>query len=119
MGDGNMLDYRRFSIAERDRRWSAVRELMARDGIDVIIAPPNNGNPTDWQADARYPSHCGGGADASIGCVFPLHGEPMVVATSAVRCGPKVQDWVSDAREADRAYGPRARGPALASSTIR
>jgi len=107
-----MYDYRRFSRAERDRRWKAVRELMARDGIDVIIAPPNNGNSTDWQADARYLSHCGGGADASIGCVFPLEDEPTVVATSIIRWGPLVQDWVADVREANRNYG-RAIGERL------
>ncbi len=103
-GDG-AYDYRRFSLAERDRRWKAVRALMARDGIDVIVAPPNNGNSTDWQADARYLSHCGGGADASIGCVFPIGDEPTVVATSAVRWGPRVQDWVSDVRDVNRHYG--------------
>src|SRR5712692_8179171 len=107
-----LYDYRRFSLAERDRRWKAVRELMARDGIDVIIAPPNNGNSTDWQADARYPSHCGGGADASIGCVFPIDDEPTVVATSVIRWGPLVQDWVHDVREANRNYG-RAMGERL------
>jgi Xaa-Pro aminopeptidase len=105
-------DYRRFSLAERNRRWQAVRELMARDGIDVIIAPPNNGNSTDWQADARYLSHCGGGADASIGCVFPIADEPTVVATSIIRWGPRVQDWVADVREANRNYG-RAIGERL------
>ena len=105
MADNDPRDYKRFSLAERDRRWAAVRALMARDGIDVIIAPPNNGNSTDWQADARYLSHCGGGADASIGCVFPLNDPVTVVATSAVRWGPRVQDWVEDVREADRAYG--------------
>ncbi len=98
-------DYRRFSIAERDRRWRAVRELMSRDGIDVIIAPPNNGNSTDWQADARYLSQCGGGPDASIGCIFPLHDEPTVAATSAVRWGPRVQEWVPDVRDVNRHYG--------------
>ena len=105
MADNDPRDYKRFSLAERDRRWAAVRALMERDGIDVIIAPPNNGNSTDWQADARYLSHCGGGADASIGCVFPLNDPVTVVATSAVRWGPRVQDWVEDVREADRAYG--------------
>lgn len=105
MTDEAVYDYRRFSLAERDRRWQAVRTLMARDGIDIIIAPPNNGNSTDWQADARYLSHCGGGADASIGCVFPIDAEPSVVATSAVRWGPRVQNWVSDVREANRRYG--------------
>lgn len=105
MPENETLAYRRFSLAERDRRWAEVRQRMARDGIEVIVAPPNNGNSTDWQADARYLSHCGGGADASIGCVFPLDAEPTVVATSAVRWGPKVQDWVRDVREANRAYG--------------
>ncbi|HEY3115795.1 MAG TPA: M24 family metallopeptidase [Chloroflexota bacterium] len=105
MSESDAYDYRRFSLAERDRRWQAVRALMARDGIDVIIAPPNTGNSTDWQADARYLSHCGGGADASIGCVFPLHDEPTVVATSAVRWGPRVQEWVVDVRDVNRKYG--------------
>lgn len=105
MADEQIYDYRRFSLAERDRRWKAVRERMQRDGISVIIAPPNTGNSTDWQADARYLSHCGGGADASIGCVFPLEDEPTVVATSAVRWGPRVQDWVKDVRDVNRHYG--------------
>ncbi|MPZ15415.1 MAG: M24 family metallopeptidase [Chloroflexi bacterium] len=105
MAEEQTYDYRRFSLAERDRRWRAVRGRMARDGIDVIIAPPNTGNSTDWQADARYLSHCGGGADASIACVFPIADEPTVIATSAVRWGPRVQDWVRDVREARRRYG--------------
>jgi Xaa-Pro aminopeptidase len=101
-----MHPYRRFSLQERDRRWRLVRELMARDGIDAIVAPNNNGNSTDWQADARYLSHCGGGADASIGCVFPLEGEVTVAATSAAeRWGPAIQNWVTDVRECKRRYG--------------
>lgn len=98
--------YRHFSLAERDRRWRLVRDLMRRDGIAAIVAPQNPGNSTDWQADARYLSHCGGGADASISVVFPLEGEVTAVATSAAeRWGPAIQNWVSDVREAKRRYG--------------
>lgn len=98
--------YRRFSLQERDRRWRKVRDLMRRDGIAAIVAPQNPGNSTDWQADARYLSHCGGGADASISVVFPLEGEVTAVATSAAeRWGASVQTWVSDVREAKRRYG--------------
>ncbi len=101
-----MQPYRRFSIAERDRRWKALRALMEREHLDAIVAPPNLGNSTDWQADARYISHCGGGADASIGVVFPLTGDVTVVATSAEeRWGAKIQDWVADVREVNRRYG--------------
>ncbi len=98
--------YRRFSIAERDRRWSGLRQRMERDGLAAIVAPQNPGNSTDWQADARYISQCGGGADASIAAVLPLDGEVTVVATSALeRWGPAVQNWVTDVREAQRRYG--------------
>ncbi|WP_185723346.1 M24 family metallopeptidase [Burkholderia cenocepacia] len=98
--------YRRFSLAERDRRWHAVRQLMRRDDLAALIAPPNPGNSTDWQADARYLSHCGGGADTSIGVVFPLDGDVTVVAASAKeRWGPLIQDWVSDVRTVNRQFG--------------
>ena len=101
-----MHTFRRFSIAERDRRWAAVRQLMVRDQLAAIVAPSNPGNSTDWQSDARYLSHCGGGADASIAVVFPQTGDVTVVATSAQeRWGPLIQDWVSDVREANRRYG--------------
>jgi Xaa-Pro aminopeptidase len=96
----------RFSLAERDRRWAAVRKLMAERGIDVIVAPHNTGHSMDFQADARYLTHCGGGGDADIAAVFPLQGEVTAVATSAVpRWTSKVQNWTADVREARRDYG--------------
>jgi len=98
--------YRRFSITERDRRWAEVRKLMLRDGLAAIVAPQNPGHSTDWQADARYLSQVGGGADAAIAVVFPLEGEVTAIATSAAeRWGPAIQNWVSDVREANRRYG--------------
>ena len=100
-----LLPYPRFSLAERDRRWTAVRKLMREQGIDVIVAPSNTGHSTDFQANARYLSHVGGGGDADIAVVFPLEGEVTAVATSAAPRWPCVQDWVTDIREARRAYG--------------
>ncbi len=97
--------YPRFSLAERDRRWAAVRKLMRERGIDVIVVPNNTGHSTDFQANARYLSHVGGGGDADIAVVFPLEGEVTAVATSAAPRWPCVQDWTSDIREARRAYG--------------
>lgn len=97
--------YPRFSLAERDRRWAAVRERMREAGMDVIVVPNNTGHSTDFQANARYLSHVGGGGDADIAVVFPLEGEVTAVATSAAPRWPCVQDWTTDIREARRAYG--------------
>jgi Xaa-Pro aminopeptidase len=95
-----------FSLAERDRRWAAVRAAMAEHGLDVILAPQNTGHSMDYQADARYLTHCGGGGDADIAAVFPLEGEVTAIATSAQpRWTPRVQNWTADVREARRNYG--------------
>jgi Xaa-Pro aminopeptidase len=97
--------YPRFSLAERDRRWKAVRAAMAAENIDVIVVPNNTGHSMDFQANARYLSHVGGGGDADVAVVFPLEGEVTAIATSAAPRWPTVQDWTRDIREADRAYG--------------
>jgi Xaa-Pro aminopeptidase len=99
-----LYPYPRFSIAERDRRWNAVRELMRRHNLDVIVTPQNSGHSADYQANTRYLTHCGGG-EPDLAAVFPLEGEVTVMATSAAPRWPTVQDWTQDVREARRNYG--------------
>ena len=101
----DLLPYPRFSLAERDRRWAAVRARMRADGIDVIVAPNNTGHSMDFQANVRYLTHVGGGGDSDIAAVFPLDGEVTAFATSAAARWPCVQDWTSDVREVNRSYG--------------
>jgi Xaa-Pro aminopeptidase len=100
-----LYPYPRFSLAERDRRWQAVRERMARQSLDVIVTPQNTGHSMDFQANTRYLTHCGGGGDSDIAAVFPLEGEVTAIATSAAPRWPTVQDWTRDVREARRNYG--------------
>src|SRR5881409_3721095 len=100
-----LYPYPRFSLAERDRRWKAVRAKMAEQNIDVIVTPQNTGHSMDFQANTCYLSHCGGGGDADIAAVFPLEGEVTAIATSAAPRWPTVQDWTKDVREARRSYG--------------
>src|SRR5438270_829717 len=97
--------YPLFSLAERDRRWSALRAIMGQQELDVIVTPHNSGHSTDYQANSRWISQCGGGGDADIAVVFPLQGEVTAIATSAKARWPTVQNWVTDVREARRNYG--------------
>jgi Xaa-Pro aminopeptidase len=99
-----LYPYPRFSIAERDRRWRAVRALMRGQNLDVIVTPQNSGHSADYQANTRYLTHCGGG-EPDLAAVFPLEGEVTAIATSAAPRWPTVQDWVTDVREARRNYG--------------
>jgi Xaa-Pro aminopeptidase len=100
-----LYPYPRFSLAERDRRWTAVRERMSQEAIDVIVTPQNTGHSMDYQANSRYLTHVGGGGDSDIAAVFPLQGEVTAIATSAAPRWPTVQDWTNDIREARRNYG--------------
>jgi Xaa-Pro aminopeptidase len=102
-----LYPYPRFSLAERDRRWQAVRQKMAEQNIDVIVTPQNTGHSMDFQANTRYLTHCGGGADADVAAVFPLNGEVTAIATSANPRWTTTQDWTSDVREARRNYGAK------------
>lgn len=100
-----LFPYPRFSLAERDRRWKAVRTEMARRGLDVLVTPQNTGHSMDFQANTRWLTHCGGGGDADIAAVFPLSSDVTIVATSAKPRWTTTQSWVTDIREARRNYG--------------
>src|SRR5580765_3471326 len=100
----DLYPYPRFSIAERDRRWQAVRELMREQNLDEIVTPQNSGHSADYQANTRYLTPCGGG-EPDLAVVLPLECNAPAIATAAAPRCPTVQDGVTDAREARRNYG--------------
>ncbi|MDF2119448.1 M24 family metallopeptidase [Roseiarcaceae bacterium H3SJ34-1] len=95
-----------FSTAERDRRWARVRELMARDGIDVIVAVPHTGHHDHFSAYSRYLTGLGG-YSLEVGAVFPLAADvtAIVVPDVAIERWRAQQDWVADIRTHGRAFG--------------
>jgi len=92
-----------FSIAERDRRWLAIRRAMSDAGVDYMLAVSEMvhseiglGRP----ADARYLLNDSGSV------IFPLEGDPIWFAPMSRdqsvigdRGAPK-EPWVSDMRPA-------------------
>lgn len=104
VGDGEIarggpVDVPRLSKLERDRRWARVRQLMERDGLDVIVGVPNTHMFDQFQASVRYLTGLGGNC-ASVGVVFPRDGQ--VTAIVSPDQSPDylraVQDWVTDIR---------------------
>ena len=90
----------RFSVAERDRRWGGLRRLMARDGMDVIVALGNTGAWDSLNASNRYLTSIGGNGSLSS-CIFPLEGEvtAYVNPTPGSAFWRSFQDWVGDVRD--------------------
>ena len=97
----------KFSVAERERRWSRVRELMERAHLDAIIGFPNQSHWDQFQADIRYLTHIGG-HQTEVAMVFPLEGEPtaFVRGSNEVDWWRIAQDWVADIRPSRREWSP-------------
>ena len=94
----------RFSLAERDRRWTTVRAKMAAEGADALVCVYHTGHHNHWQGDVQYLSQIGGNnVDASL--VFPLEGEPTGFVINPYYEGPAARDWMSDFRPTRRAWG--------------
>ena len=79
-GDDGRRRLPSFSLAERDRRYARVRELMRSEGFDCILAPGADGG--EPQAQSRYLCQVGG-VQAGAWVVFPASGEPIVIFNSA------------------------------------
>lgn len=89
--------YPRFSLAERDRRWAAVRAEMAKAGVDVLVGSNNTGHWDHWQSDIRYLTQIGGHqVDAAV--VFPLEGEPTGFAINDLYWGVAAPFWLRNLR---------------------
>ncbi|MDE0058259.1 MAG: M24 family metallopeptidase [Defluviicoccus sp.] len=89
----------RLSLAERDRRYVAVRAAMAEIGLDCIVAPQNTGEWDACQPDVRYLTTIGGGGTAAA-AVFPARGEPTAIVREPRRVDfwRAAQGWVADIR---------------------
>jgi hypothetical protein len=48
-----------FSIAERDRRWARVRELMQAEAVDLIVCMSNTNAHGRGMANHRYLTQLG------------------------------------------------------------
>ena len=93
------LELPRLSLAERDRRYAAVRKQMAARGLDAIVLW---GWPMMWDfytANARYLSPIGGNAEFNV-LIFPAVGEPtsIIHMPTFLDGWHAAQDWVKDIR---------------------
>src|SRR5690242_13906858 len=99
------LELPRLSLAERDRRWAAVRKEMAARGLDAIVLW---GWPTMWDfytANARYLCPIGGNAEFNV-LVFPAAGGPTAIIQmpTFLEGWRSAQEWVSDIRPRSKTW---------------
>lgn len=81
------------SLKERDRRYSAIRELMKKSGLDCLVVASRDTYST--RGNTRYITNHGNNFGEEL-VVFPIEEDPSIIA-SAIR-GPAIQrgGWVSN-----------------------
>ena len=81
-----------FSIREYERRLTLIREVMAADGLDMLLVfdPPNVFYLSGFQSFAMYNAEC---------VVVPLDGEPSLIVHPPELGGALMHTWL------DRVYG--------------
>ena len=96
------------SLAERDRRYKAVREAMKKAGLDALLIWGDSGK-WDWHAaNAHYLAQFGGNGAESL-MVFPLEGEPDL---SIMTAGPhQIKGWTEYGCWIKDMHGPRGGCP--------
>jgi Xaa-Pro dipeptidase len=96
----DLLELPRLSLAERDRRWKKVRDVMAQYGLDCILVRGHSAKWDSFAANMRYLTEIGGNGEEGF-VVFPLHGEPTCFVWSGQLFSNwwlRARNWVQDVR---------------------
>jgi Xaa-Pro dipeptidase len=88
----------RLSLAERDRRYRAVREAMTADNLDVLLCPASTARWEQTMADSRYLTTIGGFGTETL-TIFPREGEVTAYVFNRSAFWLAAQGWVSDVRD--------------------
>src|ERR1700722_16686989 len=88
----------RLSLAERDRRYAAVRAGMGRENIDVLICPASTSRWEQTMADSRYLTTIGGFGTETL-TIFPREGDVTAYVFNRAEFWLAAQDWVGDVRD--------------------
>jgi len=88
-------------MEERERRWSRVRELMRRDGIDCVVALNSTGTHNRNQADVRYLTQLGNNCE-EVGVCFPIEGKATAITNRGGYWA--AGDWVGETMRSGRVW---------------
>src|SRR2546422_228574 len=101
----NEFGYPQFSLAERARRFAAVRGRMKSRGLEVILVRSDSSKCDSGSAEGRYLSHIGGNGEEGY-VVFDLREDPMYTSwrPAHIENLMRMQNWTKDLRPRDPSF---------------
>lgn len=102
------------SLNERDRRYSLLREMIKREGLDALIVTGASINGLGTAM--HYLTQIWGNAECRNAVIFPVEGEPVILASGKPgKQGIISNRWI----QAENTYGSQSVGEDLAKHIIR
>ena len=103
----------RFSLAERDRRWTTVRRMMSEAGLDCLVVWGLSSKWDEYTANVRYLTQIGGERRGGCSNFSERRGTNNVHLSGIMEpFWRKAQDWVKDIRgqKGGKSWASRIRG---------
>ena len=67
-------EFNQVSLSERDRRWTRIREEMARRGVDCLLLNGNSGRWNEMNTNIRYLTGYADPLSGTCYAFFPMSG---------------------------------------------
>src|SRR5688572_7590205 len=86
--------------AERDRRWTRIRQEMSRRGVDCLLLNGNSGRWNEMNANIRYVCDYADPLSGTCYALFPLAGDGTLVTQMTLKRSATRMSWFKDIRSA-------------------
>jgi Xaa-Pro aminopeptidase len=91
-------EFNQVSAAERDRRWSRIRDEMGKRGVDCLLLNGNSGRWNEMNANIRYVSGYADPLSGTCYALFPLTGPGTLVTQMTGKRSLFTLSWFEDLR---------------------
>jgi Xaa-Pro aminopeptidase len=91
-------EFNQVSTGERDRRWSRIREEMAKRGVDCLLLNGNSGRWNEMNANIRYVSGYADPLSGTCYALLPMAGSGTLVTQMTGKRSLYILSWFEDLR---------------------
>jgi Xaa-Pro aminopeptidase len=89
-------EFNQVSLAERDRRWTRIRDEMAKRGVDCLLLNGNSGRWNEMNANIRYVAGYADPLSGTCYALFPAAGPGSLITQMTGKRSLYTLSWFED-----------------------